>query len=152
MQKTIELLAMTMLIVLTSTNLFAQTRTCGAMDHLEHQLQTEPKRSTILDEIERHTALSISSGERVDGIITIPTVVHVIYANNTQNISDAQVFSQMTVLNEDFRRTNADANNTWSQGADTEIQFCLASVDPNGNSTNGITSCLLYTSPSPRDS
>ena len=45
----------------------------------------------------------------------------------------------MDVLNEDFRRTNPDADNTWSQAADTEIQFCMATVDPNGNTTTGIT-------------
>ena len=40
---------------------------------------------------------------------------------------------------EDFRRTNSDANGTWPQAVDSEIEFCLATVDPNGNPTNGIT-------------
>jgi len=77
--------------------------------------------------------------QRVDGIITIPVVVHVIYRTSTQNISEAQIQSQMQVLNDDFRRLNADANGTWSQAADTQIEFCLATVDPNGNPTTGIT-------------
>jgi len=38
----------------------------------------------------------------------------------------------------DFRRMNADANDQWAQAADTNIEFCLATVDPNGNPTNGI--------------
>ena len=66
-------------------------------------------------------------------------VVHVIYANSTENISDAQVISQINVLNDDFRRANGDADNTWSQAADTQIEFCLATVDPDGNSTSCIT-------------
>ena len=75
-------------------------------------------------------------------IITIPVVVHVVWKTNTQNISDAQIQSQIDVLNEDFRRTNIDAINTptvW-QGiaADSEIEFCLATTDPNGNTTTGI--------------
>ncbi|MBL4662580.1 MAG: T9SS type A sorting domain-containing protein, partial [Flavobacteriaceae bacterium] len=43
------------------------------------------------------------------------------------------------VLNEDFRRLNADADGTWSQAADTQIEFCMASVDPSGAATTGIT-------------
>ena len=76
-------------------------------------------------------------------IITIPVVVHVVWNTNTENISDAQIFSQIDVLNEDFRRTNSDASNTpnvWqSIAADCEIDFCLANIDPNGASTTGIT-------------
>ena len=41
-------------------------------------------------------------------------------------------------MNEDFRRTNADADETWTQAADSEIEFCMASSDPQGNATNGI--------------
>lgn len=77
------------------------------------------------------------------GVVTIPVVVHVIYQTSEQNISDAQVQSQIDVLNEDFRRLNADRTNTpsifQSVAADVEIEFCLARQDPDGNPTNGIT-------------
>lgn len=75
-------------------------------------------------------------------IITIPVVVHVLYNTPSQNISDAQIHSQIKVLNDDFRRMNADAMNTPSafQGsaADTRIMFCLAQMDPNGRAHSGI--------------
>ncbi|MEO8823405.1 MAG: M43 family zinc metalloprotease [Ginsengibacter sp.] len=75
-------------------------------------------------------------------IINIPVIVHVLYNNNQQNISDAQVISQINSLNNDFRRKNADTVNTpaafRSVAADTRIQFCLAKVDPNGKYTTGI--------------
>jgi actin-like ATPase involved in cell morphogenesis len=76
--------------------------------------------------------------------ITIPVVVHVVYRTAAENISDAQVISQIQVLNEDFARTNADrikvTQPTFSTSAGTSvIQFCLAQRDPNGNPTNGIT-------------
>ncbi len=61
-------------------------------------------------------------------------------------MSDAQILSQIQVLNEDFRRTNSDANSIWSQAADSEIEFCMASSDPNGNPTNGITRTSTSTS------
>jgi hypothetical protein len=74
--------------------------------------------------------------------ITIPVVVHVVWNTAEQNISDAQIQSQIDVLNEDYRRRNADARQTPSQFAgvatDVNIEFKLACVDPNGNPTTGI--------------
>ena len=46
--------------------------------------------------------------------------------------------TQLDVLNADFRRLNNDADDTWPQAADTQIEFCLASFDPQGNPTTGI--------------
>ncbi|WP_299675742.1 GEVED domain-containing protein [uncultured Tenacibaculum sp.] len=74
-----------------------------------------------------------------DEPITIPVVVHIIYNNELENISDDQVQSQIDVLNEDFGKTNPYLTDKWPQAADTGIRFQLASVDPNGNSTKGIT-------------
>ena len=75
-------------------------------------------------------------------IITIPIVVHVVWESNTHNISDAQIQSQIDVLNEDYRGTNIDRINTpnvWqSIASDSEIEFCLASTDPDGNPSTGI--------------
>ena len=71
--------------------------------------------------------------------MTIPVVVHVVYRTSTENISDAQIQTQLDVLNADFRRLNSDADGTWSQAADAEIEFCLATSDPSGNATTGIT-------------
>lgn len=69
-------------------------------------------------------------------VITIPFIVHVVHngeaAGTGANISQAQVQSQIDVLNEDFRRTGAGFNNH-PAGADTEIQFAPALVDPQGN-------------------
>lgn len=77
-----------------------------------------------------------------DEVIMIPVVVHVLYNNSAQNISDAQVMSQLIVLNEDFRMQNSDAASVpdyfKSFAADTRIQFCLAKVDPQGRPTSGI--------------
>ncbi|NNL16631.1 MAG: zinc metalloprotease [Flavobacteriaceae bacterium] len=74
------------------------------------------------------------------GVINIPVYVHVIYSNSQQNISDSQINSQITVLNDDFRRTNNDANQTPSEfadvAADTEIEFNLAGVFRHSNSTS----------------
>ncbi|MEL7422377.1 MAG: M43 family zinc metalloprotease [Bacteroidota bacterium] len=123
------------------TNTLQAQRNCGATEYLEMQMEQDPKRAIKMDQIERQTRqfLRNSNSRAVNGTITIPVVVHVVYNNGTENISDAQIQSQMDVINADFRRTNSDADNVWSQAADSEIEFCLATVDPSGNPTNGIT-------------
>ena len=123
-------------------SLLAQQRECSTMQNLEYRKQLDPGLENRMQEIEQYTQTKVSqmTQNRIDGdIITIPVVVHVIYSNSNENISDAQILSQIQVLNDDFRRMNSDADNTWSQAADTQIQFCMATVDPNGNTTNGIT-------------
>jgi hypothetical protein len=76
-------------------------------------------------------------------LITIPTVVHVVYKKTAENISDAQVKSQIAVLNKDFRATNADKSkvpSVWKGFvADAKLKFALAKKDPDGAATNGIT-------------
>ena len=75
--------------------------------------------------------------------VTIPVVVHIVYNSTTENISDADIYNQINILNRDFRRRNADSTQTpsvWkSLAADIDIEFCLASRDTLGNSTTGIT-------------
>ena len=119
-------------------------RSCGTMDHLHFEEEIDPERRIQLEEIERHAQQVMRGGARtVDGVITIPVVFHVVYNTAAQNISEAQIRSQIDILNEDFRRLNADAVNTPGYfspvASDVEIEFCLATVDPNGQVTNGIT-------------
>ena len=128
------------LCLFLSTLTINAQRNCGSMDHHHQLLEDDPSLKYRMDAIEKATQQFINNPQKnVNGIITIPVVVHVVYRTAVQNISTAQINSQITILNEDFRRLNSDANNTWPQAADSEIEFCLASVDPNGNPTNGIT-------------
>lgn len=76
-------------------------------------------------------------------VLTIPVVVHVIHngdaVGTNENIADDQVLSQIQVLNEDYRRMlGTNGYNTHADGADVEIEFCMAVVDPDGNVTDGI--------------
>lgn len=77
--------------------------------------------------------------------ITIPVVVHNVYFNDAQRLTEAQINSQIAVLNEDFRAANADLDGGdgvifWYQNkfADMEINFVLADQDPLGNPHSGI--------------
>ena len=84
-----------------------------------------------------------TSSANTEQVQKIPVVVHIIYSNQNDNISDAQVFDAIQILNEDSRRTNSDASNLRSifssVAADMEVEFVLAKKDPNGYCTNGIT-------------
>lgn len=75
--------------------------------------------------------------------ITISVVVHVVYNNATDNISTEQIQSQIAALNRDYRMRNPNVGDTprdfLDRTADTGIEFCLASVDPQGRPTTGIT-------------
>lgn len=73
------------------------------------------------------------------GVTYIPVVVHIMHNNGAENISDAFVIQGIQDLNEAFSNSGAYTN---ASGVDTQIQFCLASQDPSGNFTTGITRTL----------
>ncbi len=141
MKLKLVLLTIFSLFLLFSATVVEANRNCGTMDRLEVLKQEDPNLEARMQQVEAHTRkfMNSESADKAAGVITIPVVVHVLYRTNAENVSDAQIQSQIDVLNEDFRRTNADRNNAWGQAADTEIEFCLATVDPDGNTTNGIT-------------
>ena len=145
------------LVIVVLLNVFfanAQQRNCGTMQHLDEIRQRDPGVDNRMDvenlDIKHWISNNTSSSKSMPNIITIPVVVHVIYKNSSQNISDAQIFSQIDILNEDFRMNNSDASSVPSAfagaAADCEIEFCLAVRDPNGNVTTGITRTYTTTS------
>lgn len=120
-------------------------RQCAAMQEFERLLEESPSFRTNQRRAEDFTGRAVMSGEagRVAGkLITIPTVVHVVYKKPKENISQAQIRSQITALNQDFRSTNPDISKVpapW-QGlvGDAKVKFKLATTDPDGNPTNGV--------------
>jgi hypothetical protein len=121
-------------------------RTCGTMDEHRHLAQISPEYRQRRREIELETRQFIAryaaEGLRT-GIVRIPVVVHVVWNTAAQNVSDAQIQSQIAVLNADFRRANADAGSVPASfagvAADARIEFALAVRDPNCVATTGIT-------------
>jgi len=132
------------LISLSSLVSFGQQRSCHTMDNHERLLMEDSHLFERTEKIEQFTNFAISSGKvnQNKAVITIPVVVHVVYNTTAQNVSDAQIQSQLNVLNKDFRKLNTDLNlipSTFSSlVADAEINFCLANRDPSGNATTGI--------------
>ena len=139
MKKTIILIFLSSGLILT-----AQDK-CGTELITKYMMENSPEYKAAREKVNSQTREWINyniPNNNSKTIITIPVVVHVVWKTNAQNISDAQIESQIEVLNEDYRRTNIDQINTpsvWqSIAADCEIEFCLAKIDPDGNSTNGI--------------
>lgn len=128
------------LFVLIAQALQAQSgaKTCG-FQQVYDEVKNKPaylESQQILNE-----ALKQKFNAKSDTVIVIPVVVHVIYKNGQENISDAQIYSQLDVLNADFRMNNTDISIVRPQfsKADVKLEFCLAKTDTNGNYTPGIT-------------
>lgn len=122
------------------------TEKCGTVENEESLQKKFPKRLST-EQFEAWIAPLIEKAKadksQIGNVITIPVVVHVIHSGQNvgvaPNISDTQVMSQLTVMTNDYRRKiNTPGYNSNPVGADTEIEFVLAKVDPNGNPTNGI--------------
>ncbi|GAB3232691.1 hypothetical protein GCM10027346_20110 [Hymenobacter seoulensis] len=145
MKQTIYALALACMGLGASLTAEAQTvRQCSTMENLAAQLAADPTMAQRLSNIENQTRQFQADpvAQRTTAVITIPVVVHVLYNTTAQNISDAQIQSQITVLNEDFSKTNADVSKTPSAfaglAANANIQFVLAKRTPSGTATTGI--------------
>jgi len=122
---------------------------CATTEYEKFLQENNPKRMTdaqfeswVTPLIENYKNLQMVSSQN-GSIITIPVVVHVIHSGQpvgtAPNITDAQVQSQIDVMNQDFRKMlGTPGYNTNPVGVDTQIQFALAKVDLDGNPTNGI--------------
>ena len=121
-------------------------RRCATWENHERRARRDPGYRQRCRLVERETQDWLrrhGNGGLRTGLIRIPVVVHVIYNTAAQDISDAQIHSQIDVLNRDFRRLNADASSTPSVfagvAADARIEFALAVRDPSCAPTSGIT-------------
>lgn len=129
-----------LLLALTSTHLYAQQLNCG-FDQVRSELF---KDDPSLQQKEKDTdALLYQYISRLDlhersarTLLYIPVVVHVIHQNGPENLHDSVIINAVAELNHVFANTGSYHD---SAGVDIGIQFCLASVDPAGNPTTGIT-------------
>lgn len=119
---------------------------CSQHLRMKEMQQKDPERFAS---VVRGTASQQSKGTPIDtekatGVeYTIPVVFHILHNSGAENISDAQIADALAILNRDYRRLNADANNVYTtfQGmpTDAEINFVFATVAPNGACFSGIT-------------
>ena len=87
-------------------------RGCASHDVLERQLREDPKLAERMAQFELEAEDFIKQGRIVNGVLEIPVVFNVLYRTSAENISQAQLQSQIDVLNKDFTATNADYNSS----------------------------------------
>lgn len=131
------------LLITLSTALQAQTgHSCPSDEMTDSLLISNPIFSRSFFYMEQKLAQnqSLPVAERTDEIYTLPVVVHVIHKGEpygtATNITDEQINSAITALNQDFRHMPGTPG--YGDGPDIGIQFCLAARDPNGQPTTGI--------------
>lgn len=107
-------------------------RGCASQEVLAAQMKADPSLALRMNEIEAFTQKSMLNGRLVNGKIEIPVVVNVLYRTTAENISLAQIQSQIDVLNKDFNAANSDFNQVPSLFAGVKanvgISFVLEAV------------------------
>lgn len=141
------------LLIFLSLNLLAVAqRDCHSAEYKQEMIRLNPDMAVKIQQIESFTrqqlqtpAIAVTGTEpagKVAAVIRIPVIVHIVYNSDQQNISDAQVQSQIDVLNRDYRKLNGDTARLPGYFsplvADCGFQFVLANIDTNGNPTTGI--------------
>jgi len=120
-------------------------RSCGAM--AAHMALLEQYPAFRVNQMRLEGATSDRRDRGIDlkkaKIVTIKTVVNVVYNTDEQNISQSQIVSQFTAMNKDFRATNPDKSGTpapWlGLVTDSRIQFKLVKVTRTKTTQTGFT-------------
>lgn len=134
-------------VLMTNANAQVLQNRCGTFDVVKAREQESPgylnRVNATFDYAKQIANANKDSRALGDTIYRIRCVFHVLYTNATENIPDSVIYSQLEVLNEDYRRKNEDTVKTRDVfkdvAADARIEFYLADTDPDGNPTSGIT-------------
>lgn len=116
-------------------------RTCATIPNHQHLAAVDAAYRIRRRGIE---ALALSHRPpRRSAPVRIPVVIHVLWHRPEENLSEAQLHSQIEVLNEDFRGRNGDRAGLpeafRDEAGDAFIEFALARRDPQGRACEGIT-------------
>lgn len=154
MKKQLHSVLLAGLSIFGGLNAFAQEATipnrgCGTMEYKEMEEKANPAIKEMRAQMEVEIANYIANQKTnpsptPQAVVTIPIVFHVVYNGTAENVSDNCIAQTLIALNNDFRKLNTDfATKTPAVfqplGADLEVQFCMATKDPTGAATNGIT-------------
>ncbi|MCX8081185.1 MAG: M43 family zinc metalloprotease, partial [Bacteroidia bacterium] len=137
------------IVLLLNAFVFAQNiKKCATAEMMEKWFSENPdKKAAFLEQrrlnLERSQDPSFAQNQKTSATVyTIPVVFHILHVGGSENISNAQVMDAVNIMTRDFRKKNPDtvAIQTVFKNlaADVQIEFVLATKDPNGNCTNGI--------------
>jgi PKD repeat protein len=142
---------LTILLILITTSVYSQQCGTDIFQNLYNSEEDQKNKKRMNEIIYNHSINK--SYSRSGAVLEIPVAVHIVHNNGPENISDAAVITAINNLNLRFENASPFFDST---GHDIQIQFCLASVDPAGNPTNGITRHVspytdLFSSPTTGD-
>ena len=138
-------------LLIASNLIFAQDnpKKCMTTKLVKEELKNNPEYELMRQNLVNYHQEHKNDNSPKQAVITIPVVIHVIHRTTHNigigtNISNEQIEDQLRILNEDYSKTNPEfpnpPRNTFvSLAGNPELQFCLATIDPNGNPTTGIT-------------
>jgi hypothetical protein len=133
------------ILLFAATGWIYAQRECNTFQYQQQQIQSNSKLASSVSALEKFTQQKVNEKklQRIENsVITIPVVVHILYHFPDEKIGDDKVFSQLDLLNKCFRKLNSDTINIPSAfkslAADCEVEFRLATSDPDRNYTNGI--------------
>lgn len=136
--------AVALVVLFLSTANAQREHSCYSSEMNNRALENNTQLQAQRQQLEQWTAQYGQMERRSNNSVVyiIPVVFHILHQYGAENLSDASIFDQMEILNRDFRRLNADTADVIPDFkpliADIEVEFRLASIDPNGNCTNGI--------------
>lgn len=123
---------------------FSFGQKCVTPELIKHRESELPGYEQAVQQAFDYAKSQVPTGSRNSGeVLRLRTVVHIVSTSPQEDLPDSLVYSQIEVLNRDYRRLNPDSVNTrvpfLPVAADAGIEFVLADTDPDGNPTNGIT-------------
>src|SRR4249920_2621165 len=129
---------LTYLLLLLSCAINAQPSWCGAK-----QYDNPDKNPVYQNFLHQAEEIETASSIQKRNIRYFTVVIHVVARDGYQTVSPAQALQQLDVLNNDFAEMGdnihklPDDFKTLTENAN--MHFCLATVDPAGQPTSGIT-------------
>jgi len=145
-------IAILSLLVLTSIVMSGQIniKKCTTTPLVEQELISNPDYAKGRANSITENIAWIKANHSEKTTLNIPVVIHIIHKNTHSNIgigtniSNAQIEDALKILNEDYSKTNPEypnppRNTFLNYWGNPDMKFCLATTDPSGNPTNGIT-------------
>jgi hypothetical protein len=122
-----------------------QAQSCDFDNYQQFILNKYPERKKVVEVLEKEIQ-EILDGESLiqyRTVLRIPVVVHIVWRNEVQNLSNEQIYAQLDALNRDFRKQNNEISNIPSifkdLASDIEIEFCLVTETSDGQPFQGMT-------------
>lgn len=119
-----------------------EIRKCASTEAMQKKAATDKEFAKRVEEVKKQKEKLAPFQVNGGNLYIVPVVFHILHQGGSENVSNAQIEDAVRILNIDYRKLNADTPDIVPEfkqlAADIEIEFRLATIDPDGNCTNGI--------------